>query len=871
MGLPAALQAGPPFAAAADGPIAERFGVASSHIKLYGSQTMDGEFAAMRDAGAAWLRCDFAWYDLERSQGSWDFAGTDAVVAQAEARGVEVLGILGTSPGWANGGNAWNYPPTDIDAWKTYVNTVASRYAGRVAAWEIWNEENIDGFWQPAPDAAAYVNLLAAASPEIRAADPDATVVMGGVAGLGSTYLDECLSLGAADHVDAVAYHPYAETIGVEGQPEEDLLRPKESLCRFLVQFVHWLVAQHTSKDLEIWITEVGWTTCAQTPPGVDEDTQAAYMLRTLINYATTDVERVVWFNLRDTMLNELDRYGLLEYGFAPKASYGSFSTFTAFFGPATFTSEDTVTFTCGDQSTLEAHCFRHPGGKLTLAAWKSDDSADTLTINIGDAAYQVVSIVDPASGARSPAAGVTRDAQDRITVGGLAVGKTPLIVELETGSPPVESHTFYFAEGYTGDGFQEYLCLGNMEAEDAAAEVVFIFPDGSSSAVGVAIPAGSRTTLDVNAMVGPGREVSMVVTSDRDIVAERPMYFRYGTGWEGGHDVMGAREPSTSFYFAEGYTGEGFEEWLCVLNPGDTSADLTFRFQTQEGGEREVGGFSVGPHSRASFKVNDILGRDLQASCVVVASRAVVVERPMYFDYRGRGDHGWQGGHCVMGATALSTRFLFAEGTTRAGFEQWLTIQNPLDSPLDVQATYSFGPGQGNAVAKSYRLEGRTRVTLFVPDEVGREKDVAVELSSASAFLAERPLYFDYTGAGAGHWQGGHCVIGAPAAASRWLFAEGYTGEGFDEWLCLQNPGSDSAVVRIDYHTQEAGALPSRWLEIPAGSRVTVFVNDDAGRDYQLAAELTVTSGPQIVAERPMYFDYHGIKGGHDVCGFAP
>jgi len=873
--LPAAAGAEPPHAAAADEPVAERFGAASSHLKLYGEQTMDDEFAAMTGAGISWVRCDFAWSDLEKVQDAWDFTDTDAVVDKAEESGVEVLGILAASPPWANGDNDWNWPPTDIDAWRNYVHTVVSRYEGRVAAWEIWNEENIHAFWQPEPDAAAYVNLLAAASPEIRAADSAATIVMGGVAGLGSDYLAECLSLGAADYVDAIAYHPYAETVGVEGQPEDDLLRPKEALARFLVDFVHWLVAQYSTRDLEVWITEVGWTTCAETPPGVDEDTQAAYMLRTLINYATTDVDRVIWFSLRDTLLNDWDHYGLLGYAFAPKPSYGYYSTFTDVFGPATAVDETTVSFTCTEPATLEAHCFRLPGGKLALAAWKSDDGPDTLSFGVSDPAYQVVRSVDPLSGVRSPVTDIIRDDGDRITVAGLAVGKTPLIVELETGSPPPppgpDAATFYFAEGYTGDGFQEYLCLGNADDTDAVATITFLFPDGSTSETRVSIAAGSRVTVNVNGVVGSDREVSMVVASEQDIACERPMYFSYGAGWTGGHDVMGAAEPSTSFYFAEGYTGEGFDEWLCVLNPGDTAADLTFRFQTQEEGEREIKGFAVGPHSRASFKVNDILGSDLQTSCVVEASQAVVVERPMYFDYGGRGDHGWRGGHCVMGATAPSTGFLFAEGTTRTGFEQWLTIQNPHVSAIDVQALYRFGPGQGDPVAREYHLEGGTRITLFIPDEVGWEKDVAVELSSDATFLAERPIYFDYTGAGADHWQGGHCVIGATAAASRWLFAEGYTGEGFHEWLCLQNAGDASATVRIDYRTQEAGTLPARWVEVPADTRVTVFVNEDAGEGYQLGAELTVTSGPDIVCERPMYFDYGGRNGGHDVVGFIP
>ena len=442
--------------------IGERFGVASVYLGLYDAATVDSEFAAMQDAGVAWVRTDFAWLGVEPVQGTWNFAGLDKAVATAEASGVEVLGLLGSSPPWANGGNEWNWPPTDIDAWRNYVSTVVSRYAGRVAAWEIWNEENIHQFWQPEPDSTAYVNLLAAASAEIRDADPGATIVMGGVAGLGSTYLHECLDLGAADYIDAIAYHPYAETIGVEGQPEEDLLRPKEGLCRLIVDFVHNLVAQHTTKDLEIWLTELGWTTCAETPPGVDENTQAAYMLRTFINYATTDVDRVIWYNLRDTMLNDWDYYGLMDFAFNPRPSLGYYSTFSDVFGPAVAVDETTASFTCSSPSTLEAHCFRLPDGDLAIAAWKADDLADTLAITIDDPSLRFPVAVDPLTGTPQPLSGVSRDAQGKINVAGLAVGKQPVILTMDkvtvssiTPSQAVQHTVSLQITDLAGSGFQ--------------------------------------------------------------------------------------------------------------------------------------------------------------------------------------------------------------------------------------------------------------------------------------------------------------------------------------------------------------------------------------------------------------------------------
>ncbi|MGQ9537247.1 MAG: GH39 family glycosyl hydrolase, partial [Actinomycetota bacterium] len=434
-----------------------RFGAASSHLKLYPAEDMEKELDALVEAGVGWVRCDFAWADLEPLRGVWNFTGSDAVMAEATSRGIRVLGILGTSPPWANGGNPWNYPPTDLEAWRNYVRTVCARYRGSISAWEIWNEENIPQFWMPEPDVGRYMELLAAASREIRDVDPGARVVMGGMAGLGYDYLNQCLAGGAADYVDAIAYHPYAETIGAAGQPEEDLFRPKEPLCRALVDFLRWLISLYSDRDLEIWITEVGWTTCTDSPPGVDEATQAAYLLRTMINYADTAVDRVIWYSLRDDLTNPWDRYGLLDHDFGAKPAFRYFRTFQQVFGTAISTDPEAVSVTCGDQSSLETHGFRRPDGSLSLGIWKSDDAEDMASVIVNDATLQAAFVVRNLSGERSPLEGAIRDAEGRLLIRGLRLGKEPLLLELEKGKPapqPQPSTSFLFAEGYTGPGF---------------------------------------------------------------------------------------------------------------------------------------------------------------------------------------------------------------------------------------------------------------------------------------------------------------------------------------------------------------------------------------------------------------------------------
>jgi GH35 family endo-1,4-beta-xylanase len=164
------------------GTIADRFGIASSHLATFDAQTMDAEFQAMDEMQAGWVRCTMAWHDVEyRGSGLWNLEGCDMAVAKANQHGVKILGILCGCPAWANGGQEAFYPPTEehLDDWQNYVRTMATRYKGKVAAWEIWNEENIQ-YWQPKPDPVYYTRLLGLASAEIRAADPAAIIVMGG-------------------------------------------------------------------------------------------------------------------------------------------------------------------------------------------------------------------------------------------------------------------------------------------------------------------------------------------------------------------------------------------------------------------------------------------------------------------------------------------------------------------------------------------------------------------------------------------------------------------------------------------------------------------------------------------------------------------
>jgi len=112
-------------------------------------------------------------------------------------------------------------------------------------------------------------------------------------------------------------------------------------------------------------------------------------------------------------------------------------------------------------------------------------------------------------------------------------------------------------------------------------------------------------------------------------------------------------------------------------------------------------------------------------------------------------------------------------------------------------------------------------------------------------------------------------------APITTFYFAEGTCRPGFDPYLCIQNPGNSDADVTITYMKGD-GTTDSETLTVPKNSRSTVTVRnklgegDDAAHDF--SAKVQCTNGQEIIAERPMYFNYKSIwTGGHDVVGLTP
>jgi len=157
-------------------------------LRMQSDDALRAEFADIAAIGARMLRMDLNWHLVQDAgPDAFDWSAPDRVVRQARAAGLEILFVVGSVPQWARKQPGERSPIADPATYARFLSIAVSRYAPLgIRHWEVWNEPNLDGPW-PRPDAAAYAALLKAAYPAIKAADPAATVISGGLASVVAT------------------------------------------------------------------------------------------------------------------------------------------------------------------------------------------------------------------------------------------------------------------------------------------------------------------------------------------------------------------------------------------------------------------------------------------------------------------------------------------------------------------------------------------------------------------------------------------------------------------------------------------------------------------------------------------------------------
>ena len=254
---------------------------------------------APRNYGAVrWWDNDTTWADVEPAKGLYNFTKLDRLVDDAEHRGVKATLTLGATPSWAatnptQSSAIWlspgsSSPPRSQTYWTDYVTAVATRYAGRIDSYQIWNEGGLPQFWSSTP--AKLAQLTAAAYVAIKEADPHAKVVSSPILprqphwqAWATSYLKALRQVGWP--VDVFAIHSY--------QPDR-LANPDGRAL--VIQQTRDIMRSVGAPSRALWDTETNYTSRAFVRHKITGARAAAWVARAYLDSLRLNVRRTFWY-----------------------------------------------------------------------------------------------------------------------------------------------------------------------------------------------------------------------------------------------------------------------------------------------------------------------------------------------------------------------------------------------------------------------------------------------------------------------------------------------------------------------------------------------------------------------------------------------
>lgn len=273
----------------------------------------DKVLAKVKEAGFTYVRQQVAWTDQQGQNLYFAWGELDRVVEAANKNGVKIILSIAKSPKWAspktNGGMPDN--PHDLG---NFMYMMASHFKGKVAAYEIWNETNLQGESGGKVNAGQYVELLKYGYSGVKFADPDAVVIFGAptptevnnpdVAVDDVKYLQDVYAYGGGvvkNYYDVMGSHPgsnsntpdqlWPDNPGsghcppIYASQEGTCWRNKASFYFRRIEQQYAVMQANGEGNKQMWLTEFGWSTY-NVAPGyeygqlISPEQQAQYLTR---------------------------------------------------------------------------------------------------------------------------------------------------------------------------------------------------------------------------------------------------------------------------------------------------------------------------------------------------------------------------------------------------------------------------------------------------------------------------------------------------------------------------------------------------------------------------------------------------------------
>lgn len=329
-----------------------------------GQLTTAGGLDQLAATKAGWVRRNAVlWSDVQPTPGTWYWsalAGLESELADASSRGLQTILIVRGTPAWAQkvpGANCGPIAQASLGAFGSFMHDLVARYSVppyNVKYWEIWNEPDLDpslvpgdsiyGCWgdhsDPYYGGRYYATMLQTIYPRVKAADPQAQVLVGGLlidcdprgpctAGrwdpLRAKFLEGILVGGGAPNFDGVSFHAYDVYWGKLGQYGlshwGSAWNTTGPVVTAKTSFVKSVLASYGVTSKILMNTESGLLLCDSCGDDATFETSKAYYVAQL--YAASIAQGLkadIWYSMYGWQNS-----GLLGPGGTPLPAYNAF------------------------------------------------------------------------------------------------------------------------------------------------------------------------------------------------------------------------------------------------------------------------------------------------------------------------------------------------------------------------------------------------------------------------------------------------------------------------------------------------------------------------------------------------------------------
>jgi hypothetical protein len=319
------------------------------------------ELQRLKRGGVDSIRVPFSWASIQPTRrGGYDWSSTDSYVAAAGRAGIEIFPFLSTAPSWAVAvdrrfGSSVSLPVrtgTQRSGWRQFVTQAILRYGPNgtfwsenptlvrkpIRSWQIWNEPNFK-YFVARPNPAEYGQLVKLSSAAIKAADPGAQVILGGLFARpieATFHKNPPQAYFASDFLEQM----YKSTPGIASKFQGYALHPYTGSWKNLpsrIEEVRRVLKANHDAAKALYITELGWSSEPPQPhnsfakgvAGQARELRGAFRLLTA-NQRKWNLQRIFWFSIGDYagLCNFCGGSGLFRSGFKPKPAWNAYVQF---------------------------------------------------------------------------------------------------------------------------------------------------------------------------------------------------------------------------------------------------------------------------------------------------------------------------------------------------------------------------------------------------------------------------------------------------------------------------------------------------------------------------------------------------------------